>query len=319
MAWRVPATDTPFLRPARSNGSGTLHGRHCSMTSEIEPMSRTDPVEQSSQPGLARPPMSVTSPDPRTKSQAVDKAPPSNRHLVVWVGNNPQAEALVRHAAELVAASGTPWTAICVETPGAPGRCPPAPACLAGAAAGGKPGGEDRQRQCGQRDQRRRRSSAQRACLDGPDRRPCPGRLARRTATPWLGSLADALNVRLPGVVVDVIHFPDATGSGAPVRRPARIDRVATTWLAARAGGGRLVHADLGNDAALPRAGQRGDGVPRGRRLRGAAAGRVRSRAGRLVEHPGLQPAGHRAALVAHADRSSSTTSPSSSCWSSAS
>jgi K+-sensing histidine kinase KdpD len=55
--------------------------------------------------------------------QAVDsKAAPVpgllNRHerLLVWVGDNANAEALVRHASQWVATTATPWTAIAVHT-----------------------------------------------------------------------------------------------------------------------------------------------------------------------------------------------------------
>ncbi len=207
------------------------------MTSEIEPMSRTDPVEQSSQPGLARPPMSVSSPDPRTESQAVDKAPPSNRHLVVWVGNNPQAEALVRHAAELVAASAIPWTAICVETPGAPGQVPAGPrhalqALRLAESLGARTASVSADSVINAVVDRVRSERASMVLIGGH----APDGWLDGLQRPWLGSLADALNVRLPGVVVDVIHFPDATPAASPsAGLHASIETPRHRWLRALA------------------------------------------------------------------------------------
>ena len=53
---------------------------------------------------------------------------------------------------------------------------------------------------------------------------------------PWIGSLADALSVRLPEAVVNVLHFPDAEVPGRPHTAPApRAEPRWRAWLTAAA------------------------------------------------------------------------------------
>lgn len=43
--------------------------------------------------------------------------PAGHGRLLVWLGNNIHAEALVRQSQQLAQAAALPWTAICVDTP----------------------------------------------------------------------------------------------------------------------------------------------------------------------------------------------------------
>lgn len=177
----------------------------------------------------ALPDMPTSLPDDAAALHADRASSRGAPHLLVWVGNHPHAEALVRHAAALVASCAMPWTVISVETPvtgnrssgrehalralrlaeelGAATATPSADTVIAAVV------------QCA------RSAGASMVLIGG---RAADGWLDG-LQWPWLGSLADALSARLPGVTIDVVHFPDDTAAppiaahrppgGEPARR----------------------------------------------------------------------------------------------------
>lgn len=159
--------------------------------------------------------------------------------MLVWVGNNPQAEMLVQHAARLAAADGLPWTAITIETPrtlyyapwqrahavralelaerlGASTDSLTANSVLAGIV--------DRARQ----------EHVDTVMIGAQE----SGAMADRLQRSWLGGLAEALSDRLPGVTVHTIDFADgalplAAAALGSLRVPAPLR--SASWLSALA------------------------------------------------------------------------------------
>jgi two-component system sensor histidine kinase KdpD len=145
-------------------------------------------------------------------------APAQPGHLLVWVGNNAHAEALVRQAALLAGALQLSWTAICIDTPATAGgsMAQRAQALEALSLAEGLGASVDNVHAVNVFEAIVERVQAERATLVLIGDHPADGwlELQRRH---WLGGLADALSARLPGVTVQSIHFPALDTPRAPV------------------------------------------------------------------------------------------------------
>ena len=169
------------------------------------------------------------------RSAAEDRTfePSEQRRLLVWVGNDPQAEALVRHAAALARAQKRAWTAICVVLPGHKddgGRPATALRALALAESLGAHSatihGDDvivNVVDCA------RRVRAGIVMVGGH----VPGGWLDGLPRNWLSGLAEALAARLPDATVDVVYLPSSpqTVHGVDTSLPAPHWRVLPGWL----------------------------------------------------------------------------------------
>ena len=167
-------------------------------------------------------PQETPLPSPAARSHLPPKAAArgSRGHLLVWLGNNVHADALVRQAQQLAQAAAMSWTAMSVDTPVEAHDVadPPAHALQALQLA--------------------ERLGAAVLSLDAVDvLKTVVAQVEREDATVlvigdhgpkgwlqglrrhWLGGLADALAARLPGVTLHVVHFPATTDADAPAPR----------------------------------------------------------------------------------------------------
>jgi two-component system sensor histidine kinase KdpD len=131
--------------------------------------------------------------------------------LLVWVGNNAQAELLVRHAARLADAEGLPWTVVCVGS-GLPDVEPRSAAAMKLAEALGAATATIMAGDPVSAIAEKARSERASMLLIGGH---APEGWLEGLPRPWLGHLAEALSTRLPDVTVDVVYFP---GAEAPRR-----------------------------------------------------------------------------------------------------
>jgi two-component system, OmpR family, sensor histidine kinase KdpD len=158
-------------------------------------------------------------------------AAPNAPRLLVWVGNQPQSEALVHHAARLAAASGMVWTAIGAAAPPGgpgPGLDHTLRALRLAEQLGAISATVPTERVIDAVVERARRDRVSMVLIGGH----APDGWLDGLQRPWLGSLADALGVRLPGVAIDVLHLPDADADGAPRPAVARPEAPAEHWRA---------------------------------------------------------------------------------------
>jgi two-component system sensor histidine kinase KdpD len=151
--------------------------------------------------------------------------------LLVWLGNNVHADELVRHARQLAQAAGLPWTAICIDTPGAgPGAGEAHSLALQALNLAERLGATVHHDHAGSvleaivaRVQREQAT----ILLIGDH---VPQGWLQGLRRHWLGSIADALSARLPELTVHVVQFPAAAVRAAPASdRPA-------AWPALRSG-----------------------------------------------------------------------------------
>jgi len=160
----------------------------------------------------------------------VVRGPAREDRLLVWVGDNAHAEALVRHAGQWVANTGMPWTAIAVQTPGsrpeANGRRPLLRALELGERLGAATASVAADNVLDAVVERVRQERATMVMIGG---HPPDGWLdeGRRH---WLGDLADGLSKRLPDVTVTVVQFPAAAVGARPAQ--AAVDRWRLPWPA---------------------------------------------------------------------------------------
>lgn len=160
-------------------------------------------------------------PHPAAGPAAPAAALHASRHLVVWVGNNAQAEPLVRHASRLAQSGGLTWTVFCVETPGEPREAGARPvealkALKLAETLGARSACVNANTVI---DAVVERVHAERASMVLIGGHAAAGWL-EGLPRPWLGSLADALCARLPRVAIDVVYFPE-TQAAAPAPAPA--------------------------------------------------------------------------------------------------
>ncbi|WP_140635538.1 DUF4118 domain-containing protein [Methylibium rhizosphaerae] len=141
--------------------------------------------------------------------------------LLVWVGNNPQAELLVRHAHQLANPGDQPWTVISVETP-ATLRRDPEPrrhavrALQLAESLGASTDSISAMSVLSAVVDRARQEQAAMVLIGA---QPSDGWFDG-SGPSWLGGLADALSQRLPGVTINVINYP-ADENLAPPRAQA--------------------------------------------------------------------------------------------------
>ena len=128
--------------------------------------------------------------------------------LLVWVGENANAEALVRHASQWVANTATPWTAISVQTPGAASGVESRRHMLRAMQLAERLGANTASVVANNvLDAVVERVQQERATVVMIGGHPPDGWLdeGRRH---WLGDLADGLSKRLPEITVTVVQYP---------------------------------------------------------------------------------------------------------------
>ena len=172
----------------------------------------------------------------RLEPRADAPAPMNPGRLVVWVGNNAQAETLVRHAGQVAAALSLPWTAICVDTPAmvqrpTRQRAHALQALQLAERLGASTDNISADSVLGAIVDRVKRERASMLMLGG---HPADGWLDGERRH-WLGGLAEALSARLPGVTVNVIHAPADGAPAAALPEPLSEYRVVPRqgWLRA--------------------------------------------------------------------------------------
>ena len=150
--------------------------------------------------------------------------------LLVWVGDNASADALVRHAGQWVANTAVPWTAIAVQTPGATPTIEGRRRLLRALELAERLGaGTDSVAADNVLDAVVQRVREERATMVMIGGHPPDGWLdeGRRH---WLGDLADGLSKRLPDVTVTVVQFP-ASADGTRISL-STVDRWRLPWPA---------------------------------------------------------------------------------------
>jgi two-component system sensor histidine kinase KdpD len=186
---------------------------------------------------LAPPDMPASRSDPQAVAR---RAPTAHRsHLLVWVGNHAQAEALVRHAAALARAGGATWTAVCMAAPSVGHATTRRAADRATDRATTRPIDRDPAERptlalralaladsLGARTHTLDAGNALAGVVDFARREGAttllvgghaPSGWLEGLPKPWLSGLAEALSTRLPGVTIDVVYLPEAE----PAERPA--------------------------------------------------------------------------------------------------
>jgi two-component system sensor histidine kinase KdpD len=143
-----------------------------------------------------------------------------------WVGNNAQAEPLVRHASRLAQSNALSWTVICIETHGDPpatvrGLSEALKALRLAEALGASTASVGADSVIEAVVARVRAEHASMVLIGG---HAATGWL-EGMPRPWLGSLAEALATRLPDVAIDLVYFPDTAAPERPA--PARSARPA--------------------------------------------------------------------------------------------
>ena len=136
----------------------------------------------------------------------------SDVRLLVWVGENANAETLVRHASQWVANTATPWTAISVQTPGSASAVESRRHMLRAMQLAERLGANTASVVADNvLDAVVERVQQERATVVMIGGHPPDGWLdeGRRH---WLGDLADGLSKRLPDVTVTVVQYPSAAG-----------------------------------------------------------------------------------------------------------
>lgn len=149
---------------------------------------------------------------------AADASAPAAGVLLVWVGNNPQAELLVRHAHQLAAPAGMRWMVISVETPATLQRVPEQRrhalrALQLAESLGAATDSLNAMSVLGAVVERARQEQATMVLIGA---QPSDGWFDGAGPS-WLGGLADALTQRLPGVTINVVNYPaDEKPAGTP-------------------------------------------------------------------------------------------------------
>ncbi|MFO1299588.1 MAG: ATP-binding protein [Burkholderiaceae bacterium] len=142
--------------------------------------------------------------------------------LVVWVGNNAHAAALVRYAARLAAATGASWTAIRVDSRASLRMAPSErihalQALEIAERLGASTATVTADNAISGVVERVRNERASMVLLGAHAAEGWLGGLRGR----WLGGLADALGRRLPHVTINVVNFPEDPAVAAPPAAPA--------------------------------------------------------------------------------------------------
>ena len=148
--------------------------------------------------------MSASLLDSRADAAAAPTVPGG---LLVWVGNNPHAESLVRHAGQLAEIGRLPWTVLAVETPSSLQLPAEQRAHALGALAlaerlGASTDSVSAGSVVAAVVERARREQASMVVIGA---HPPDGWLEGEQRH-WLGGLADALSAQLPEAAINVIH-----------------------------------------------------------------------------------------------------------------